>query len=1175
MTEVVKKAITDANEAVASVAYAYSEVVSIYPITPSSPMADFCDQWSANGKPNLWGNVPEVIEMQSEAGVAGLAHGTAQNGVLTTTFTASQGLLLMIPNLYKLAGELTPFCMHVTARALSTHALSIYGDQSDVMATRQTGVVLLASHSVQAAQDLAAIAHVCTLKAKIPFLHFFDGFRTSHEINTYVPLEETHLKALLDEEDLIEFRKRGLNPDAPMMFGTAQMSDVYFQGAERSNPFYNAVPEIVEAKMRQLEALTGRSYRLFEYTGSPEAERVFVAMGSGAETLKQTVHYLMQKGEKVGVVNVHLYRPFSLKHFIQALPTSVKEVIVLDRTKEPGSVAEPLCLDVAAALQRAVDVKQFPHLPKIFGGRYGVGMKEFTPSMANAVHEAAKAQTLKPSFTVGINDDVTHLSVPIKETLDLENKDGFRALFFGLASDGTVGANKNTIKIIGRETEKFAQAYFEYDSKKSGGMTVSHLRFGDKPIEAPYLIQTSHFVGCHQFQFLRTYPVLEKLKNGGVFLLNAPFNPDELWEQLPRDIQQTLIEKQILFYAIDAYAIAQKAGMGNRINTIMQTCFFAISGILPQQIAIEAVKHAIQKTYGKKGDAVVAANCAAVDATLANLHKISLKQVSATEGKAASFDLSGASEFIQTVTRRLLEHKGEELPVSALPIGGRWPTGTACFEKRNMAQFIPQWDPELCGQCTRCTTVCPHAALRSKHVDKELLKDAPEGFKSLPYRSKEPANDVFTLQVAPEHCTGCGLCSESCLSRSRTDASKKALMMVKKSEVFEDAKRNWEFFATLPYPTPASAPSDAKQAQFRQPLFEFSGACVGCGETPYIKLLTQLFGDHLLIANATGCSSIYGGHLPTTPYTKNADGRGPAWASSLFEDNAEFGLGMRVSADKKTYLARELLRELQPQLSTDFSALLQKPTDDAQRQQHRELIDALKSQLRQLQPEKARLLLPIADFLVDRSVWTIGGDGWAYDIGYGGLDHVLASGRKVKILVLDTEVYSNTGGQQSKSTPLGAVAKFAASGKERAKKDLGLLAMGYKSVYVAQIAVQTNPNQAVKAFLEAESYEGPALIIAYSNCIEHGYDLRYGVEQQRLAVASGYWPLYRYDPRLKDHNPLQLDAVDNRIPLSEYLKRENRFQILTKTQPQRAERLLQRAQEAVNRRVALYKKLAG
>ena len=1173
MTESTKKVVRDANEAVASVAYAYSEVVSIYPITPSSPMADYCDQWSANGKPNLWGNVPEVIEMESEAGVAGLAHGTAQNGVLTTTFTASQGLLLMIPNLYKLAGELTPFCMHVTARALSTHALSIYGDQSDVMATRQTGVVLLASHSVQAAQDLAAIAHVCTLKAKIPFLHFFDGFRTSHEINTHVPLEETHLKALLDEEDLIEFRKRGLDPDEPMICGTAQMPDVYFQGAERANVFYLAVPDIIEAKMRQLEALTGRAYRLFEYTGSPDAERVFVAMGSGVETLKQTVRYLTQKGEKIGVVNVHLYRPFSVKHFIQSLPASVREILILDRTKEHGSVAEPLCLDVTAALQQAVDRKEFPHMPKIFGGRYGIGMKEFTPTMANAVHQAAKADTLKHSFTVGIEDDITHLSVPVTETLDLEDKDGFRALFFGLASDGTVGANKNTIKIIGNETDNFAQAYFEYDSKKSGGITISHLRFGNKPIEAPYLIQTSNFVGCHQFQFLRTYPILETLQSGGVFLLNAPFKPEELWEQLPRCIQQTLVDKEINFYAIDAYAIAQKVGMGNRINTIMQTCFFAVSGILPQEKAIEAVKHAIKKTYGRKGDAVVAANCAAVDATLANLHKIPLKDVSSPEA-GASFNLSGASDFIQTVTKRLLEHKGHTLPVSDLPIGGRWPTGTACFEKRNMAQFIPQWEPTLCGQCTRCVTVCPHAALRSKHVDKELLKDAPGGFQSMPYRSKEPTEDVFTLQVAPEHCTGCGLCSESCLSRSRTDASKKALMMVKKSEVFETAKQHWEFFEKLPYPAIQSEPSDAKQAQFRQPLFEFSGACVGCGETSYIKLLTQLFGDHLLIANATGCSSIYGGHLPTTPYTKNADGRGPAWASSLFEDNAEFGLGMRVAADKKTHLARRLLQELQSQLEGNFSALLQKPTDDLQRKQHWGLIAALKQQLRKLTDEKACLLLPIADFLVDRAVWTIGGDGWAYDIGYGGLDHVLASGKNVKILVLDTEVYSNTGGQQSKSTPLGAVAKFAASGKERAKKDLGLLAMGYKSVYVAQIAVQTNPNQAVKAFLEAESYEGSALVIAYSNCIEHGYDLRFGVEQQRLAVASGYWPLYRYDPRLTERNPLQLDAVDNRIPLSEYLKRENRFQILTKTQPERAKELLQRAQEAVNQRVAFYKKLA-
>lgn len=1168
------KAIQDANEAVASVAYACSEVVSIFPITPSSPMADYCDQWSAEGKKNLWGEVPEVIEMESEGGVAGMAHGTAQNGILTTTFTASQGLLLMIPNLYKIAGELTPFCMHVAARALSTHALSIYGDHSDVMATRQTGVALLASHSVQSAHDLAAIAHAATLKARVPFLHFFDGFRTSHEVNTYRPLGRETIKSLIDEDALIEFRKRGLNPDDPMICGTVQAPDVYFQCAERTNLFYQAVPSIVEEKMRQLEQATGRCYHLFEYFGDPKAERVWVAMGSGVETLQQTVRYCMQKGEKVGMINVHLYRPFSVQHFIQALPPSTQEIIVLDRTKEPGSVAEPLCLDVQSALQEAVEQKQFPHLPTIIGGRYGVGMKEFTPSMVYALHQSAKAKTLPRSFTIGIEDDVTHRSVPVTETLDLDDPDGFRAIFFGLASDGTVGANKNTIKIIGSETDQFAQAYFVYDSKKSGGMTVSHLRLSAKPIQSPYLIQKAHFVGCHQFSFINTYNVLETLQDRGIFLLNAPFSPHEVWEQLPQEVQQILVDKQIRFYAIDAYQIAQKAGMGNRINTIMQTCFFAISGVLPKEKAIAAIKAAIRKTYGKKGDAVVANNCAAVDATLENLHLIPLQPVSPNARKRASLHLSGASEFVQTVTKQLLEQKGNDLPVSQLPIGGKWPTGTTRFEKRNMAQWIPVWNPNLCAQCNRCSLICPHAAIRAKHYDPSFLQNAPEGFISTAYRSKAHPNEAYTVQVSPENCTGCGLCAESCPMKSRADGNQKGLSMVHKAEIFEKTKQASEFFDTLPWPKPSTEVLDAKQTQFRQPLFEYSGACVGCGETAYIKLLTQLFGDHLLIANATGCSSVYSGHLPTTPYTKDKNGRGPAWASSLFEDNAEFGLGMLVSADQKTHCARELLQELQPTLSTDYSALLSKPTNDTQREHHRSLIAQLKTQLSSLSSEKARRLLPIADFLVDRAVWAIGGDGWAYDIGYGGLDHVLASGRNLKILVLDTQVYSNTGGQQSKATPLGAVAKFAAAGKERVKKDLGLLAMMYHHIYVAQIAIQANPQQAVKAFQEANAYEGSALILAYCNCIEHGYDLRYGAEQQRLAIESGYWPLYRYNPSVTDRKPLQLDAVEAKIPLSDYLKRENRFQILLKTQPERAQQLLARAQEVVHQRVAFYKKLA-
>ncbi len=1170
----IQRAIKDANEAVASVAYKFSEMVAIYPITPSSPMAEWCDQWATEGKKNLWGIVPEVVEMESEAGAAGTVHGALQGGVLTTTFTASQGLLLMIPNLYKIAGELTPFCMHVTARALATHALSIFGDHSDVMATRQTGMALLSSHSVQAAHDMAAIAHAATLQASVPFIHFFDGFRTSHEINTYVPLEEEVLKALVDEAALAEFRKRGLNPDAPIIRGTAQNPDVYFQGRERSNLFYQALPKIVDEKMRLFEKLTGRSYHLFDYYGDPKAEYVFIVMGSGSETIRQTVDYLAKQGKKVGVVTVHLYRPFSAEYFLNALPETAQQIIVLDRTKEPGAIAEPLCQDVQATLQEAYNKGQRSYLPHVIGGRYGLGSKEFTPSMVNAVFEATEKHTLPNSFTVGIEDDLTHLSVPVVQSLDLEEKDCFRAIFYGLGSDGTVGANKNTIKIIGNETDRFVQAYFVYDSKKSGAMTVSHLRFGPNPIETPYLIEQANFVACHQFQFVDHYDILGKLQEGGIFLLNAPFAKEEVWRKLPQEVQKTILDKHIRFYAIDAYEVARKTGMGGRINTIMQTCFFAISGILPKDEAITCIKNAIKKTYGKKGDAVVQSNCAAVDATLEHLNCIEPGSVCSESHKRVPLNLKGGSEFIQNVTRMLLEQKGDQLPVSALPANGTWPTGTTCFEKRDLAQSIPEWDPSVCIQCNRCSSVCPHAAIRAKHYDNALLENAPEGFKSVAFRSKDTPNHAFTIQVSPENCTGCGLCSEVCPAKNRQDASKKALTMVHKAEIFETAKQNSEFFDALPWPDTTTVKLDAKNTQFRQPLFEFSGACAGCGETSYIKTLTQLFGDHLIIANATGCSSIYGGNLPTTPYTKNAEGRGPAWANSLFEDNAEFGFGLRLSTDKKTQTARELLGEMKAELKQNYEPLLQSAESEQQRIQQRALVDALKQELTGMNSEKAKLLLPLTDFLVEKSVWTIGGDGWAYDIGFGGLDHVLASGRNINVLVLDTEVYSNTGGQQSKSTPIGAVAKFAAAGKERAKKDLGLLAMMYGHVYVAQIALQANPTQAIKALQEANSYAGPSLIIAYSNCIEHGYDLRFGAEQQRLAVESGYWPLYRFDPRLTDRNPLQLDAVEAKIPLSDYLARENRFKVLAKTNPERAAALMDKAQKVVQNRIDFYKRLA-
>lgn len=1169
-----QRAIKDANEAVASVAYKFSEMVAIYPITPSSPMAEWCDQWSTEKKKNLWGIVPEVVEMESEAGAAGTVHGALQGGVLTTTFTASQGLLLMIPNLYKIAGELTPFCMHVTARALATHALSIFGDHSDVMATRQTGMALLSSHSVQAAHDMAAIAHVATLKARVPFIHFFDGFRTSHEINTYVPIEDETLKALIDEDALIAFRQRGLNPDKPVIRGTAQNPDVYFQGRERSNLFYQAVPGIVEEKMRLFEKWTGRRYHLFDYYGDPQATCVFIVMGSGSETIRSTIDYLTKQGKKVGVITVHLYRPFSAEHFLKALPETVKQVIVLDRTKEPGAVAEPLCQDVQATLQEAYNKGLRTYLPHILGGRYGLGSKEFTPSMVYAVFEAAEKHTLPHSFTIGIEDDLTHLSVPVTQSLDLEDKDCFRAIFYGLGSDGTVGANKNTIKIIGNETDRFVQAYFVYDSKKSGAMTVSHLRFGPKPIETPYLIEQANFVACHQFQFIEHYDILNHLQDGGIFLLNAPFAKEDVWNKLPQNVQQTILDKHIRFYAIDAYEVARNTGMGGRINTIMQTCFFAISGILSKEAAIACIKNAIKKTYGKKGEAVVQSNCAAVDATLEHLNSIECGEVCSTSPKRVPLNLKGGSEFVQKVTRALLEQKGDALPVSALPENGTWPTGTTCFEKRDLAQFIPEWDPSACIQCNRCSSVCPHAAIRAKHYDDVLLTQAPEGFKSAAFRSKDVPHHAFTIQVSPENCTGCGLCSSVCPAKNRLDATKKALLMTHKAEIFETTQKNSEFFETLPWPDTTEVKLDAKTTQFRQPLFEFSGACAGCGETSYIKTLTQLFGDHLIIANATGCSSIYGGNLPTTPYTKNAEGRGPAWANSLFEDNAEFGFGLRLSTDKKTQTARELLSDLQADLKQDYALLLQTIDNEKQRVRQRILVQNLKQELSDIKTEKAGLLLPLADFLVEKSVWTIGGDGWAYDIGFGGLDHVLASGRNINVLVLDTEVYSNTGGQQSKSTPIGAVAKFAAAGKERAKKDLGLLAMMYGHVYVAQIALQANPTQAIKALQEANDYDGPSLIIAYSNCIEHGYDLRFGAEQQRLAVESGYWPLYRFDPRLTDRNPLQLDVVETKVPLSDYLARENRFKILAKTNPERATILVDKAQKAVQKRIEFYKRLA-
>ncbi len=1170
------KNIKDANEAVASIAYQLSEMIAIYPITPSSPMAEWCDEWSASKKQNIWGIVPEVVQMQSEGGV----HGALQGGVLTTTFTASQGLLLMIPNMYKIAGELLPFCMHVSARSLAAHALSIFGDHSDVMACRQTGFAMLASNSVQEAHDLACIAHAATLESRVPFVHFFDGFRTSHEINTFESVDKETLKKLIDEKSLFSFRQRALSPDNPVVRGTAQNPDVYFQGRERSNPFYTRVPQIVEEKMKLFESLTGRSYRPFEYVGSPQAERVLVIMGSGSETVEQTVYNLLQQGEKVGVLKVRLYRPFAAKSFLKLIPETVRSIAVLDRTKEPGAVAEPLCQDVQSAFQEGKRNGWITSndIPTIVGGRYGLSSKEFDPSMAKAVFDSLKTKT-KHSFTVGINDDVSGSSLEIKHNLDLENQNVFRAIFYGLGSDGTVGANKNTIKIIGEETEQFVQAYFVYDSKKAGAMTVSHLRFGPKPIKAPYLIQSAQFVACHQFSFLDRYDVLEKILPEGVFLLNSPFAKEKVWDTLPEEVQKTIIEKRLKLYAIDAYKVAKEANMGGRINTVMQTCFFAISGVLPKQEAIDHIKNAIKKSYGKKGEAVVKQNFAAVDSTLENLHAITVPNKVTAKKKRLSLNLNGASEFVQKITRTLLDQKGDTLPVSAIPIDGTWPTATTRWEKRSIAQDVPEWDPTTCIQCNRCVLVCPHACLRAKHFPKTALSQAPQHFKALDFRSKEHANHSFTIQLAPEDCTGCSLCVSACPAKNKANPERKAINMVPKANILEAEKENYAYFDTLPWPDVADAALDIKSTQFKQPLFEFSGACAGCGETPYIKLLTQLFGDRLLMSNATGCSSIYGGNLPTTPYCVNDEGRGPAWANSLFEDNAEFGLGMRLSADKKKQIARQFLETMAPKVGENIASAILSADQTTERGiiQQRERVNELKNKLASLLLPEAQMLLSLADFLVEKSVWIVGGDGWAYDIGFGGLDHVLASGRNINVLVLDTEVYSNTGGQQSKATPLGAVAKFAASGKAQPKKDLGLLAITYGSIYVAQIALGAKPVQAINAFAEANSYPGTSLIIAYSHCIEHGYPLKDGLEQQNLAVDTGYWPLYRFDPRkaVDGHSGLQLDSAAPKVGLETYLKNENRYRMLQAKNPERAEKLAALAQESVNKRFAFYQRLAG
>ncbi len=1184
MSETAREMLTlDGNEAVARVAYKLSEVIAIYPITPSTPMGEWADQWMAEQQPNLWGVVPSVVEMQSEGGAAGAVHGALQTGSLCTTFTASQGLMLMLPNMHKIAGELTATVFHIAARSLAAQGLSIFGDHSDVMAARNTGWAMLASNSVQEAQDFALIAHAATLKARVPCLHFFEGYRVSHEINKIETLTDDDLRAMIDPEAVSAHRARGLNPEHPVMRGTAQNPDVYFQARETVNPYYAAMPGIVQATMDKFAALTGRRYQLYEYVGAPDAERVIVVMGSGAETVAETAQFLRQQGEKVGVLKVRLFRPFAAAQFARALPATVKTIAVLDRCKEPGSAGEPLYLDVVAALHEAWEGP----MPTVIGGRYGLSSKEFTPAMAKAVFdELEKAwldgQPARRHFTVGIKDDVSGLSLDYDPAFSIESPDTIRAMFYGLGADGTVGANKNSIKIIGEDTPNYAQGYFVYDSKKSGSMTVSHLRFGPRPIHAPYLVEAANFVACHQFSFLERFDVLKYAVPGAVFLLNSPFGPDEVWNHLPRSVQQQIIDKRLRFYVIDALKVAREAGMGGRINTTMQVCFFAISGVLPKDEAIAAIKNSIRKTYGKRGEAVVQKNFAAVDAALEHLHavKVPAEVTSLIERRAVVAE--NAPEFVKKVTAPMMAGLGDELPVSALPADGTYPTGTTQWEKRNIASEIPVWDPAICIQCGKCAYVCPHGVIREKVYEPVLLDRAPESFKRAAARFKEFKDLAYTLQVAPEDCTGCGLCVEACPVKNKTQIKLKAINMAPQLPLREQERANWEFFQTLPEVDRTVIPlNSVKYSQLLQPLFEFSGACAGCGETPYLKLLSQLFGDRALVANATGCSSIYGGNLPTTPWAKNRDGRGPAWSNSLFEDNAEFGYGMRLAVDHQRATATQLLNELRDTVGAELAdaLLTAEQKDEAGLRAQRERVAQLKRRLAALNGKgsaAAQRLLDLADVFVRRSVWIVGGDGWAYDIGYGGLDHVLAAGRKVNVLVLDTEVYSNTGGQMSKATPRAAVAKFAAAGKPMPKKDLALLAVSYGHIYVARVAMGADDEQAVKALAEAEAYDGPSLIVAYAHCIAHGYDLKYGLSQQKLAVQSGYWPLFRYNPALKAEgkNPFQLDSKAPSVSVDKYMYNEGRFSMLVQSHPDEAQRLLEQAQADVNTRWATYERLA-
>ncbi|MEH2456586.1 pyruvate:ferredoxin (flavodoxin) oxidoreductase [Nostoc sp.] len=1189
----------DGNEAVARVAYKLNEVIAIYPITPSSAMGEWADAWSAEGRSNLWGTIPSVVQMQSEGGAAGAVHGALQTGSLSTTFTASQGLLLMIPNFYKIAGELTSAVVHVAARSLATHALSIFGDHSDVMAARATGFALLCSASVQESQDFALMAHAATLEARVSFMHFFDGFRTSHEVQKVKLLSDGDLRSLIHDNLVLAHRARALTPDRPVLRGTAQNPDVYFQGREGANPYYNACPEIVQRIMDQFGERTGRYYNIYEYYGANDASHVIVLMGSGCETVHETVDYLNARGQKLGLVKVRLYRPFDVQRFVAVLPTSVKAIAVLDRTKEAGSAGEPLYLDVVAAIHEAwgeeAGGENTLSSPKIVGGRYGLSSKEFTPAMVKGIFDNLAQTKPKNHFTIGINDDVSHTSLSFDPNFSTESDNVVRAMFYGLGADGTVGANKNSIKIIGEETDNYAQGYFVYDSKKSGSMTVSHLRFGKEPIRSTYLIDQANFIGCHHWGFLERIDVLKAAISGATLLLNSPYNADSVWENLPLKVQQQIIEKHLKLYVIDASQVARESGMGGRINTIMQVCFFALAGVLPQEEAIAKIKQAIDKTYGKKGTEVVRMNLQAVDNTLDNLHKVDIPQtINNPKSKIQNPKLlDSAPEFVREVLGKIMVWEGDDLPVSTLPVDGTFPVGTAKWEKRNVAEEIPVWEPDVCVQCGKCVMVCPHSAIRAKAYQVDELVNAPGTFKSTGAKDKDFANQKFTIQVAPEDCTGCTICVNICPAKDKSEPLRKAINMAQQLPLQEQERKNWDFFLSLPNPDRRSLKlNQIRQQQLQEPLFEFSGACAGCGETPYLKLLTQLFGDRAVIANATGCSSIYGGNLPTTPWTTNAQGRGPAWSNNLFEDNAEFGFGFRLSLDKQAEFAAELLQQLGSEIDENLaqSILKAEQKSEADIWEQRERIELLQQRLDEiltLDPNrstersrslksKIQNLKSIADYLVRKSVWIVGGDGWAYDIDFGGIDHVIASGRNVNILVMDTEVYSNTGGQSSKATPRAAVAKYAASGKPAPKKDLGMIAMTYGNVYVASVALGARDEHTLKAFLEAEAYDGPSLIIAYSHCIAHGIDMTTGMNHQKTLVESGRWLLYRHNPELlkQGKNPLQLDMRSPKQSVEHSMYQENRFKMLTKSKPDVAKHLLEQAQAEVDARWQMYQYLA-